>query len=105
MGEGTLRSFMAFYKYFLPLLFVIGLFTQLLVIVPVWDYLIVKPWPYKVNAIVDLGFVCLLFAAAISYTIWDMADGSHHFITLLVYMLAAQLIYWFINLLALLLIE
>ena len=43
MGEGTIESFMAYYRYFLPLLFTVAVLTQLLIVVPVWDRVFLNP--------------------------------------------------------------
>jgi hypothetical protein len=96
MGEGNLTSFMAFYRYMLPLLFTVAVLTQLLIIVPVFD---------KLNAVIDLGFICLLFAFSISYAISDLNDSVKHFFKLLIFMTSVQMIYWMINLFVLRLLK
>jgi hypothetical protein len=105
MGLGNLKSFMAFYRYTLPLLFVVAVLTQLLVVVPVWRSLVKKTVADRINLTVDLCFVCLIFALGIGYAIWDPARGIHNLIKLIGFMSAVQLVYWFINLLILYLLE
>jgi hypothetical protein len=98
MGEGNLTSFMAFYRYVLPLLFTVAVLTQLLIVVPVFDIIKGKLKADKINAIIDLIFICLLFAFGISYAISDLHNNFIHFIKLLIFMTSVQLIYWAINL-------
>jgi hypothetical protein len=105
MGLGNLKSFMAFYRYTLPLLFIVAVLTQLLVIVPVWRSLVEKTVADRINLIIDLCFVCFVFALGISYAIWDPQRGIHNLIKLVGFMSAVQLVYWFINLLILYLLE
>src|ERR1700749_3442988 len=66
MGEGTVQSFMAYYRYFLPLLFVVAVLTQATIVLPIWN----KARNYqkiysKLLDLVGLIFICLLFAAGI----------------------------------------
>jgi hypothetical protein len=101
MGLGNLKSFMAFYRYTLPLLFLVAILTQLLAIVPAWRGMGKKTVADRINIIVDLCFICLLFALGVSYAIWDPERGIHNLIKLIGFMSAVQLVYWFINLLVL----
>jgi hypothetical protein len=101
MGSGTLKSFMAFYRYTVPLLFAVAVLTQLLIVKPVWDKVIDKPAAARLIAITDMAFFCAFFALAISYAIWDVNDGQAHFVKTFLFMTGVQLIYWLINLLIL----
>jgi formate/nitrite transporter FocA (FNT family) len=105
MGLGNLKSFMAFYRYTLPLLFLVAVLTQLLIIVPIWRSLVEKTAADKVNLIIDLFFICFVFALGISYAIWDPQRGIHNLVKLVGFMSAVQLVYWSINLLILYLLE
>jgi len=98
MGRGDLLSFMAFYRYMLPLLFTVAVLTQLLVVNPIWRSVIDRPTKTKVIYTISLLFVCLVFAAGISYCIWDKQDGIHHLLMQFVFMSAVQSFYWVINL-------
>ncbi len=98
MGEGNLLAFMAYYRYLLPLLFTVSVLTQLLMVIPVWDSVKGKSNAGKIWASVSLVIVCLLFAAGMSYAIWDKSDGVHHLFMLFSFMVAVQLVYWAINL-------
>jgi hypothetical protein len=105
MGVGDLRSFMAFYRYTLPLLFIVGVLTQIVVIMPVWNGMERKTIADKVNVIVDLCFICFVFALGISYAIWDPQRGINNLIKLVGFMTAVQMVYWLVNLLVLYLFE
>ena len=105
MGGGELHSLMLYYRYTLPLLLTIGVLTQLLVIVPIWDNAWVSTTGNKVNALIDLLFVCLVFALGISYVIWDTSTGIPRFFKLVEFMGSIQLVYWIINILILYTIE
>jgi len=98
MGEGNLVAFMAYYRYLLPLLFTVSVLTQLLIIIPIWNNVKDKTTTGKVWASVSLLVVCLLFAAGMSYAIWDKSEGIHHLLKLFTFMTAVQLAYWMINL-------
>ncbi|HEY4324968.1 MAG TPA: hypothetical protein VGN20_13315 [Mucilaginibacter sp.] len=98
MGQGNLTSFMAFYRYTLPLLFTVAVLTQLLIINPVFRSLKSKSNFDKVNGTIDLSFICFLFALGISYAISDTHDSTRHFFKLLIFMTSVQLVYWIINL-------
>ena len=105
MGGGSLKSFMAFYRYTVPLLLSVALLTQLLIVKPVWQRMAGKPWSARWIALTALVFICILFALAISYTIWDVQQGTQHLVKVFLFMTGVQLIYWVINLLTLFLLE
>ncbi|MDB5138039.1 MAG: hypothetical protein JWP37_4642 [Mucilaginibacter sp.] len=98
MGEGTIESFMAYYRYFLPLLFTVAVLTQLLIVVPVWDRVFSRSRTGKFVSLFILCFICVLFAAGISYVIWDKQSGVRHLIKVSLFMTAVQLVYWAVNL-------
>lgn len=99
MGEGTMRSFMAYYRFFWPLLFVVGLLTQIVIVVPVWYRVKEKSIGTKITAFLTLTFICLLFAVGISYVIWEPRSGRHHLLRLCLFMTSVQLCYWVMNIL------
>ncbi len=98
MGEGTITAFMAYYRYFLPLLFTVAVLTQLLIVVPIWDRVFLKSATGKFISSMILCLICVLFAAGISYTIWDKQSGVYHVIKVGLFMTAVQLVYWAVNL-------
>ncbi|WP_426671723.1 hypothetical protein ACPPVU_10845 [Mucilaginibacter sp. McL0603] len=98
MGEGTITAFMAYYRYFLPLLFTVAVLTQLLIVVPIWDRVFLKSTTGKFISSLILCLICILFAAGISYTIWDKQSGVDHVIKVGLFMTAVQLVYWAVNL-------
>jgi hypothetical protein len=106
-GRATIISLISFfcYIYIFLLLLVIAFFSQLLVIVPAWNGAVHKPGVVIINAIVDLFFICLLFALGVSYAIWDPLEGIHRLVKILIFTSGIQLIYWLINLFVLLIIE
>jgi hypothetical protein len=98
MGEGTITAFMAYYRYFMPLLFTVAVLTQLLIVVPVWDRVFLRSNLGKFISLLVLCFICVLFAAGISYAIWDSRSGRRHVIKVCLFMTAVQLVYWGVNL-------
>ena len=98
MGEGTVAAFMAYYRYFLPLLFTVAALTQLLIVVPVWDKVFLKSGAGKVSSLLALCFICLLLAAGLSYVIWDRQSGRTHLYRVCLFMTGVQLVYWIVNL-------
>jgi len=105
IGAGGLAGFMAYYKFTLPLLFTIAVLTQLLIVIPVWNGALNRSAARKWGALISLIFICVLFAGGISYLIWDESTGRHHLIVVFLFMLAVQLVYWFIDLFVLFLLE
>jgi hypothetical protein len=101
LGEGTIESFMAYFKYFLPLLFTVAVLTQYLIVVPVWDKVFLKSGRGRFISSLILCLICLLFAAVISYCIWDRQSGRYHVVKVCVFMTAVQLVYWTVNLVVL----
>ncbi|HTD99626.1 MAG TPA: hypothetical protein VK668_10070 [Mucilaginibacter sp.] len=98
MGEGTIESFMAYYRYFMPLLFTVAALTQLLIVVPVWDRVFLRSVTGKFISLLILCLICLLFAVGISYAIWDKQSGEWHLVKVCLFMTAVQLVYWGVNL-------
>jgi hypothetical protein len=98
MGEGTITAFMAYYRYFLPLLFIVAILTQYLIVVPVWDRVFLRSRAGKFASTLILVIICVLFAGGISYTIWDKASGVGHLEKVYLFMTSVQLVYWFVNL-------
>ena len=105
MGEGTIESFMAYYRYFMPLLFAVAALTQLLIVVPVWDRVFLKSATGKLISLFILCLICLVLAAGISYAIWDKQSGEWHLVKACLFMTAVQLIYWAVNLFVLYLLH
>src|SRR6202012_2634216 len=93
MGEGTIEAFMAYFRYFLPLLFTVAVLTQLLIVVPVWDRVFLKSARGKLTSLFILLIICLIFAAGISYPTWDKTSGEGHLIKEFLFMTAVQLLY------------
>lgn len=98
LGEGTIESFMAYYRYFMPLLFTVAVLTQFLIVVPVWDRVFLKSNTGKLISSLILCMICLLLAAGISYCIWDRQSSVFHVIKVCAFMTAVQLVYWMVNL-------
>lgn len=98
MGEGTITAFMAYYRYFMPLLFTVAVLTQLLIVVPIWDRVFLRSRTGKFISLLILYLVCLLFAACISYAIWDKQSRIEHVIKVCLFMTAVQIVYWAVNL-------
>ena len=105
IGTGTLTGFMAFYKLALPLLFVIALLTQLLIVIPIWNKVIIKTTSGMIWSFSLIILVCLLLAASISYLIWDKTTGTGTLIKTFMFMIIVQMVYWVINFITLTIIE
>ena len=104
MGEGKLQSFMSYYRYCVPLLFVVGLLTQLLIFVPVWNKMITRSLSAKWSSFLILCFICLLFASAIAYAMWDTYSVKH-LVKLIVFMSGVQITYWVMNIVLMYMID
>jgi hypothetical protein len=105
MGDGNLEAFMAFYRFLLPLLFTVAVLTQYLIVVPIWNKVNANAGAARTWAWLLLFAICFLFAAGMSYAIWDKAQGIHHLLKLFTFMFGIQFIYWMINLFILSLLE
>ncbi|MES2107124.1 MAG: hypothetical protein V4577_00155 [Bacteroidota bacterium] len=104
-GLSEIKNLTNFYRFTLPLLYVIAVLTQLLVINPVWRMLRRKTAADRVNLVVDLFFICLTFSLGIAYAIWDRATGTQKLIGITEFFLSVQAVYWFVNLLIMYLID
>ena len=101
LGEGTVESFMAYFKYFMPLLFLVAILTQYLIVVPVWNRVFLKSNTGKFISLLILCLICVLFAAFISYCIWDRQSHRWHVVKVCAFMTGVQLVYWTVNLVVL----
>jgi len=101
LGEGTVESFMAYFKYFMPLLFVVAILTQYLIVTPVWNRVFLKSNTGKFISVLILCLICVLFAAFISYCIWDRQSRPWHVVKVCAFMTGVQLVYWTVNLVVL----
>jgi hypothetical protein len=97
IGDGTLKGFMAYFRYAMPLLLVVAVLTQAVIFVPVWNKFILRSATGKMITFLMLSFICLLLAAGISYAIWDHTTGVRHLVKLCLFMTAVQIGYWLIN--------
>jgi glucan phosphoethanolaminetransferase (alkaline phosphatase superfamily) len=98
MGEGTITAFMAYFRYFMPLLLAVAILTQLLIVVPIWDRVFLRSRTGKFVSLLILYLICMLFAAGISYIIWDKPSGVNHLFKEITFMTSVQLVYWAVNL-------
>ena len=97
MGKGNLHAFMACFYFCFPLYFLTALFTQGLIVVPIWN-----GWVYGSAIAKLLGFLitcvgCFIAAGILSYLIWDKATGYSNFIGPALIMYLIQMAYWLIN--------
>ena len=97
IGNGNLYSLMAYFHLFWPLLLLVGVLTQYLIIVPLWDNQAVKSLKARVIIGFCIAFVCFAFAGSISYIIWDPAEGREPLISFWWYLSEIQLIYWVVT--------
>lgn len=98
MGEGTIIAFMAYFRYFMPLLLAVAILTQLLIVVPVWDRVFLRSGKGKFISSFILCVICLSLAVGISYIIWDKQTGVNHLLKEITFMTSVQLVYWAVNL-------
>jgi hypothetical protein len=97
IGNGNLYSLMAYFHLFWPLLLLVGVLTQYLIIVPLWDNQAAKSLKARIIIGACIAFVCFAFAGAISYIIWDPAEGQKPLISFWWYLAEIQLIYWVVT--------
>jgi hypothetical protein len=105
ISDGNIYSLMAYYKLFAPLLFVVALLTQLLVIVPLRNKLLLMPGRAYVITFFAVAIICLVFSTGVSYTIWDQEQGIAPFERFIGYFTIIQLNYWAITFLMLYLLD
>jgi hypothetical protein len=75
IGNGNLYSLMAYFHLFWLLLLAVGILTQYLIIVPLWDNKAVKSIKARVIIGICIAVICIAFAGAITYIIWDPIEG------------------------------
>ncbi|MEZ2339180.1 hypothetical protein AB6735_26275 [Mucilaginibacter sp. RCC_168] len=105
IGEGNLYSLMAYFHLFWPLLLAVGILTQYIIVVPLWDNYAIKS--FKARLIIGgcIAAVCIAFAGGISYIIWDQTEGTAPFYSFWWYMSEIQLFYWVFTFVILFLID
>jgi hypothetical protein len=105
ISDGNIYSLMAYFKLFAALPLVVALLTQLLIIVPLWNGLLLKPFVAFVLAFIIIALICVVFASGLSYIIWDQSQGKGPFIKFIVYFTFVQVAYWAIIFLILYLLD
>jgi len=106
MGGGNLHAFMACFYYCWPLYALCALLTQWIIMVPIWEGRNGdRPAQGKFLVFIYTCIVCLLFAAAIGYCIWDKRSGRWHLIGLVTDMYFIQVVYWVINIFIMILFD
>lgn len=105
IGDGNLYSLMAYFHLFWPLLLAVGVLTQYLIVVPLWDKQAVKSFKARLIIGICIAVVCIAFAGSISYIIWDQAEGTAPFYSFWWYLSEIQLFYWVFTFVILFLID
>jgi hypothetical protein len=105
IGNGNLYSLMAYFHLFWPLLLVVGILTQYLIIVPLWDNKAVKSLKARIIIGIGIAVVCAAFAGAISYIIWDTSEGREPLLSFWWYLSEIQLVYWVVTFIILYLMD
>ena len=105
IGDGNLYSLMAYFHLFWPLLLAVGILTQYLIVVPLWDNQAVKSFKARLIIGICIAVVCIAFAGSISYIIWDQAQGTAPFYSFWWYLSEIQLFYWVFTFIILFLID
>ncbi|WP_143013889.1 hypothetical protein [Mucilaginibacter sp. OK268] len=105
IGDGNLYSLMAYFHLFWPLLLAVGILTQYLIVVPLWDNQAVKSFKARLIIGICIAVVCIAFAGSISYIIWDQAEGTAPFYSFWWYLSEIQLFYWVFTFVILFLID
>ena len=96
MGDGKLQSFMSFYRYLFPLIFVTGILTQLLLFIPIWNKVAHSSDRIKWFAFIGCCFLCFILGSLVAYAIWDEVSRKHLY-KLCLFLTGVQVIYWIIN--------
>jgi sterol desaturase/sphingolipid hydroxylase (fatty acid hydroxylase superfamily) len=105
IGNGDLYSLMAYFHLFWLLLLAVGILTQYLIIVPLWDNKAVKSVKARVIIGVCIAVICIAFAGAISYIIWDPTEGQEPLLSFWWYLSEIQLVYWVVTFIILYLMD
>ncbi|MGF7039138.1 hypothetical protein [Mucilaginibacter lappiensis] len=105
IGNGDLYSLMAYFHLFWLLLLAVGILTQYLIIVPLWDNKAVKSLKARVIIGICIAVICVAFAGAISYIIWDPTEGREPLLSFWWYLSEIQLVYWVVTFIILYLMD
>jgi sterol desaturase/sphingolipid hydroxylase (fatty acid hydroxylase superfamily) len=105
IGNGDLYSLMAYFHLFWLLLLAVGILTQYLIIVPLWDNQAVKSLKARVIIGICIAVICIAFAGAISYIIWDPTEGQEPLLSFWWYLSEIQLVYWVVTFIILYLMD
>ncbi len=104
IGDETAYGLMAYYKIFFPLLLLTALFTQGLIVLPLWRK-ILNGRQGRVWVFVFVIITCIILAGSIAYLIWDKATGVNHLTGIFFFMAGVQVFYWLVDFLVLFLID
>jgi quinol-cytochrome oxidoreductase complex cytochrome b subunit len=96
---------MAYFHLFWLLLLAVGILTQYLIIVPLWDNKAVKSLKARVIIGICIAVICIAFAGAISYIIWDPTEGREPLLSFWWYLSEIQLVYWVVTFIILYLMD
>ncbi|HMG07153.1 MAG TPA: hypothetical protein VK609_01525 [Mucilaginibacter sp.] len=105
IGNGNLYSLMAYFHLFWLLLLAVGILTQYLIIVPLWDNKAVKSVKARIIIGICIAVICIAFAGAISYIIWDPTEGRGPLLSFWWYLSEIQLVYWVVTFIILYLMD
>lgn len=105
IGNGDLYSLMAYFHLFWLLLLAVGILTQYLIIVPLWDNKAVKSVKARVIIGICIAVICIAFAGTISYIIWDPTEGREPLLSFWWYLSEIQLVYWVVTFIILYLMD
>jgi hypothetical protein len=96
ISDGTIHSLMAYFHFFWPLLFADALLTQAVIVIPLWNRLHHATIKTRITTIILLVVTCLIFSLGVSFMMWGTLDYLLNWLRSFIVMVGVQLIYWFI---------
>jgi len=104
LGDDSVYGLISYYKIFAPVQIAIAVLTQLLIAIPLWRKIMASR-AAAISIFSVLVLVCIIFAFAIAYAIWDPTTGRARLFDIGLFMGAVQLYYWTIDFLLLYLLD
>ncbi len=95
------ESLISYYRYMMPIMFVIAVIMQYLIIVPLWNKALAGGWILRLALLFFLIVICAGISMGISYAIWDENTGKQWLQNSIITITLMQIAFWCINIIVL----
>lgn len=103
-GEVTIYDIKLFFSLTMPALFAAACIIQYILIIPVWDKIMAKKANPVIVIIITLSLIGTI-SFALSYLVWERANGTVILFKSIMILAFTQVLYWVINISTLFLLD